>query len=675
MLRDYVSTKLNAAQIGDLLTMAGFELEGIETVEGDDVLDIKVVSNRGDGLSVYGLAREVLAKDPGSTPTELYEMAHRRFPLADEAQAEVKSKAAVEIETSDCLRYGCRVFADVPGGESPAWIQKRLRQAGMRPLGLLVDLTNYVMLEIGQPLHAFDLDKLDGAKIVVRKARAGEKLITLNGDQHVLNPDQMMVCDAARPVAAAGVMGGLDSEVGEGTSNVLLESANFLNTSVRRTRKQMNLSTEASYRFERSVDPELVIAGLNRVAMLLREAGAERCLVPGVIDVYPSPVRREQIRLRMSRTTRLLGMEISSSEARSYLERLGFDVSGEGEPFSVTPPTWRPDVVREDDLVEEVGRVHGYERIPDVLPHGATTLGGVFGRTALEDRLREALIRLGFVQTMSHDLRDRHPLDSPNLKAIGPRNPHSPETAWLRTSLLPSLADVARRNGGKDVHIFEIGAAFGEGPGGPFCARRLGMLSVGRVNPQDVPSPSAENADFWTIKGALSAALEAVGVEATFEPDDSDPRFHPTRVATVRTGGARLGFVGQIHPTVAEQCGLSEQMVMAALNLDLLEPAAKRFGYKAISRNPAVRRDLAFLISKSVAFSRIEGALSAACGEVLEKQWLFDVYEGQGVPAGSHSLAVAIQLRKIGGNFTDEEANQVRERAVQALESLGATMR
>lgn len=673
MLREFVETGLDAVQLGALLTMAGFELEGIEDVEGEPVLDIKVVSNRGDGLSVFGLAREVLAKDADARPTELYRRAVGRF--APVGAAPAPRGAHVSVETSDCTRYACSLYEAPPNGDSPEWLQKRMRQAGMRPISLLVDLTNYVMLELGQPLHAFDLDTLEGSAIVVRSAREGETLTTLNGDDHRLQHGQMMICDSVRPVAVAGVMGGQDTEVGPTTQRVLLESAHFVNTSVRRTRKQLGLSTEASYRFERSVDPEGVVAALHRFAELVGAVDGGKSMIPGVLDVYPHPLERQPIGLRMSRVVRLLGMPVSTEHARGYLERLGFAVRGDGEPFEVTPPTWRPDIVREDDLVEEVGRVHGYDKVPEELPAGKTTLGGVFGPERQAATLRQALVRLGLVQTMSHDLRDAHPLDSPNLQPIGPRNPHSPETAYLRTSLLPSLCDSAKRNGSKDVHLFEIGHVFAGGPEGPKQGTRLAVMSMGRIEPPEMLGASERASDFYAAKGWVEEALAALGLAATFEAGVADRRFHPTRSAVVLVSGEAVGLCGQIHPDAAAESGLPEAAVMAVIDLDKLPASAPRFGFHPISRNPAVRRDVAFLISKATPYASIESALAEACGAVLERQWLFDVYEGKGVPEGQHSLAVALQLRKHGANFTDEEANQVREKAVAALVSLGATLR
>lgn len=679
MLNDFVQTSLTAEEVGDLLTMATFELEGIEEVEGEPVLDIKVVSNRGDGLSVYGLAREVLAKDPNSQPTELYIAAQFRFKMNDEAAPEAASRTSVAIESPDCLRYGCRLFEGIANGDSPEWLQRRIRQCGLRPISLLVDLTNYVMIELGQPLHAFDFDKLAGHRIVVRKAREGEKLTTLNGDEHELQPNQLMICDAQKPVAVAGVMGGLETEVSESTATVLLESANFENISVRKTRKLLNLSTDASYRFERSVDPESVVAALNRFAQLLSQIQPDAKIVPGVVDEYPGKPTPRATTVRVSRAQKLLGMDVSVDDAKRYLERLGFGVSGNGEPFEVLIPTWRPDIVREIDLVEEIGRVHGFEKIPDVLPVGTTTQGGLSGITQFKERTRETMLRCGFHEMVSHALRDISPLDFSDEYRLTVRNPHSPDMAYLRDSVLPCLADAAKRNGAKDIHLFEIGQVFIKGEVQVDESPELGFLSIGALGEAHWHGNKPAEADFYSIKGVVESISRSLGIEVTFRPPKNpDRRFHPTRQSGVLVNNGKLwvGTIGQIHPDTAEQVGLPPNTFMGELDLTVFateqaaDPQLRQF-----SRNPAVRRDMSFAIAQSVAFSSVEDAIREACGDVLERLWLFDRYIGPGIPEGQHSLSVALQLRKLGENFTDEEANQVRDRAVAALSSLGATPR
>lgn len=671
MLRDFVETSLSAEQIGDLLTMAGFELEGIEVVGDEPVLDVKVVSNRGDGLSVMGLAREVLAKDPTAASTELFKRSASRFSAA---QLGTPVSTRVKVESAGCNRYACSIYEGVSNGPSPDWVQTRLTQAGMRPISLLVDLTNYVMLEQGQPLHAFDMEKLDGGRIVVRDAHPGETLTTLNGEEHHLQPNQVMICDVRRPIAAAGVMGGIETEVSASTTKCLIESANFVNSRVRKARKQLGLSTDASYRFERSVDPELVVAALGRFHELLRQAGSDA--VPTEFqDVYPSPPQVVHVELSTARASKLLGMEIHVDQAIRYLESLGFTVLPEADNLKVTVPTWRPDILREEDLIEELGRVHGYDRIPSVLPNGTTLLGGVTGFEAFVDAIRGQALRLGLVQTISHSLRDRHPLDEPQAESIGPRNPSAPDMAWLRSSLLPNLADCAVRNSGNALQLFEIGRTFRKGERGErieFAVLLNGLPT--RVEWQD---KSESRADFFTLKSILEAVFLSVGARAHFHPEPGDPRLHPTRSAAIDCGRSIVGTLGQIEPETAAAAGLPSECQLATVRLDLLYAAAQ-IGVtklKPVSRNPAVRRDIAVLIERTTSYAVLADAIASAVGDVLEKQWLFDVYAGANIPAGKHSLGIALQLRKLGANLTDEEANQLRERAVEAIVKLGGTTR
>lgn len=677
MLRDFVDTKLSAQEIGDLLTMAGFELEGIEPVGNDFVLDIKVMSNRGDGLSVFGLAREVLAKDGEAIATDLYKRAADRFsdqPIA--GSFEISGLA--EISSESCRRFSVRAFEGVDGTVvAPDWIRERLEASGVRSISLIVDLTNYVMLELGQPLHAFDRAKLNGGKLRVRHATPGEKLTTLNGIEHELS-GQMMICDGARPVGVPGVMGGLDTEVTDGTTSLLLESANFVNTVVRKTRKQLGLATEASYRFERSVDPDGVVAATQRFTELLL-AASPAVTVSNIIDLYPGSQSLPRVDLRVDRACMLLGLEFTPEQAHTYLERLGMNVTREGGTLSVVPPSWRPDIVREEDLVEELGRVHGYDRIPEWNPAGESLVGGSKGKELLKDKLREALYRAGLIQTISHSLRSEHPLDEP-CERVGPRNPGSPETSVLRSSLLPGLADAFRRNGAKDLHLFEVGKVFYKWKGEYNETFYAAWMMQGALVPIARQGETVPKVDFFAIKAVFESVCASLSIQGQFtiEPLGAgvDARYHPTRSAVIAIRGEHVGTIGQIHPDVAKDSGLEPDTFICELAWDwianAIDPALK---IKSISRNPATRRDIAILIDKSVAFTAIESKIAQAGGDLLEKHWLFDVFEGTGIPEGKHSLGIGFQLRKQGENFTDEEANQVRDRIVAELESLGATLR
>ncbi|MDI9639672.1 phenylalanine--tRNA ligase subunit beta [Kamptonema cortianum] len=671
MLRDFVDTALTAEQIGDLLTMTGFELEEITEVEGEKVFDVNIMANRGDGASVMGMAREVLAKDPSSKPTELFASLANGGENPDVGNRDIWGVISIDIQTPLCNRFACRAFHGLTNGESPDWLKQRLRQIGQRPISLLVDLTNYVMFETGQPLHAFDLDKLAGSRIVVREANAGEIFTTLDEVERKLSAGMVMICDADRAVGIGGVMGGLETEVSSTTTNCLLEAANFNHQSVRKTRTALGLHTEASYRFERYVDPQTVPTALNRFAQLLAECGGPKP-VGGIADVYPSPPEPLNLFIRPSRASLLLGMQVSQAQVKDYLGRLGFTViSEEEDKVHVQPPTWRNDVVREEDLVEEVGRIHGYELIPEELPIGSTPVGGTFDFYALVDDIREALLRAGFDQTISHSLRDVHPLDAPG-KRTKVRNPHSPEIAYLRNSTLPSLADAAIRNGSQNLHIFEIGQVHGQS-GERTC---LSILSQGHFEDKHWQQIDTSRADFFSVKGVLKRVAKSLMTELHVEPTSYDERLHPTRQAIVLWGGFQCGTLGQIHPLVAEKCDIPTDTVLAEIDLSALESLTRTsIHQKAISKNPAVRRDIAFTISKQVPFVKIKQAITAVCGDVLELMWLFDVYEGKGVPEGQHSLAIALQLRKLNENFTDEEANQVRDSVVKVLESLGAKLR
>jgi phenylalanyl-tRNA synthetase beta chain len=672
MLLDFVKTDLNADQAGDLLTMAGFELEDIEEVKGESVLNIKVMSNRGDGLSVCGLAREVLAKDEDVQQTDLYRRAVQRFGAAHGGA----NGFPVTIETDACARYACRVFTDLTRNPTPPWIQGRLEKAGMRPISLLVDLTNYVMLEMGQPLHAFDLDKLKGGQIIVRQARPAEKLKTLDDVERQLSEFMMVIADAERPVAIAGVMGGLETEVTASTKCMLLESANFLNTSVRKTRRSLGMSTEASYRFERSVDPDGVVAAINRFTELFVQSGGGTAN-EDVVDVYPRPLAQQSIRVRLGRSELLLGMPITNDQATRYLTRLGFAVTSASESsLEVTAPSWRPDIVREEDVIEELGRIHGYERIPERLPRGTTLLGGTSGYEAWEDRIRETVLRLGFTQTISHTLRDVSPLDDPNLDRIGPRGISDPEMMWLRSSSLTSLADASKRNGGKDLSLFELGQVFGSRGGKLVERTTLALLSQGSLMPEWWQGKVSNTTSFFTLKGAVQRLLSQRLEGLAFQASGADGRLHPTRQTEIHAAKGVIGLLGQIDPDVAEITGLPSDTILAEIDLTAAyESAIEEIQVRPISRNPAVRRDLAFLIDKSIPFEKVSGAVVDASGDILEDYWLFDVYEGKGVPEGKHSLAIALQLRKLGANLTDEEANQVREKVFAALGQFGATPR
>ncbi len=669
MLRDFVHTKLSPEELCDLLTMAGFEVEGTEEIEGDTVLEIKVCSNRGDGLSALGLAREILAKEPKSQPTTLYTNAVEGFIRGDEDDSsQLSVTLAVETELCDC--FGFRGFQGIKNGSSPDWIQQRLRQAGMRPISLLVDLTNYVMLEVGQPLHAYDLTKLRQRHIGVRSARRGELLKTLDGTERELQPNHMVIVDGEGPIGLAGIMGGENTEVDSTTSEVLLEAAHFNHQSIRSTRKQVGISTEASYRFERSVDPNLVTVALNRVAELVELSGQKEAILTGITKSFSSdkqPVARS-ISLNLNRARMLLGFEFETTEAIRALEKLGFQVSEKEGYHEVKVPSWRFDVELEEDLIEDIGRVLGYERIPEQMPDGVATVGGLFGQYKWHDGVIKKALMSGMDQAMTHSLVGESPLFDPHHNSVRVQNPASPETTFVRNSVLPGLAASVLRNAPSGKPFFELGPIFRKSADGYESLKSFGFLGFGPVEPPDRKQDSPKPIDFFWAK----SILESIFGELQFSAG-KDPRFHSHRQAKV--SGTVSGSLGQIHPKIADKMGLPIGTIMAEVDLVYGDWVERRVEYHPISRTPSIRRDIAISISKSVLFSDIEQVVRRAGGELLESLWLFDVYEGPGIDAGSHSLALAMTFRKHGATFTDDEANQVRDLIVAELGRLGAKQR
>ncbi len=672
MMRDFVATNLNEEQIGDLLTMTGFELEEIIEVNGEKVLDVNIMANRGDGASVLGMAREILAKDSSATPTELFKSAANRFPASDQGARDVWAKASATIETPNCTRFAFRIFENIENGESPDWLKDRLTKIGQRPISLLVDLTNYVMIEMGQPLHAYDLDKLPEGRIVVRNADEGETILTLDGNEHKLASDHLVICDSENPIGVAGVMGGEATECSSKTTRMLLEAAHFVNSAVRKTRKELGMFTEASYRFERHVDPDGVVAALNRFAQLYLEITGIKP-IGGVADLYPKKPEIQTVKVNVNRASELLGMAVSFEEAKAILTGLGFTISGQdGENLTVVPPTWRIDILREEDLVEEIGRVHGYDKIPEALPIGSTPVGGTHGFEALCERAHYAAINSGFDQVMSHSLRDLHALDAPTGR-IQVRNPHAPEIAHLRNSLLPGLAEAAVRNGGDNLHLFEWGRTHSDQGEKTFIA----FLSSGLFEGQTWLPKDQSKADFYSLKGTIEDLSKALGAKCELHASSpEDERLHPGRQAQILINGINCGIIGQIHPLTAEDVNLPPHAILAEIDLDSLKGLLQLENlFHPISRNPAATRDIAILVSQSVPYVEIESAIKKSGGENLEAFNLFDVYSGKGIDPGFHSLAIALQFRKIGGNFTDEEANVLRDQIVAELAKLGAKLR
>jgi phenylalanyl-tRNA synthetase beta chain len=631
-----------------------------------EVLELEITPNRPDCLGVYGVAREVHA----ATGAQL-----ARPPWEEDPGSRDSAAAGVEVvvEAPDlCPRFTARAFEDVRIGPSPSWLKARLTAAGMRPINNVVDVTNYAMLLTGQPLHAFDLDRIAGAKLVVRRARDGERVVTLDGQTRVLDADVCLIADADGPTSIAGVMGGTRSEVALDTTRVLLEVASWDGPNIHDTSLKLGLRSEASARFEKGLSVEQALEAQVVATRLMLELTGAR-LVPGTIDVGAVAPEALVIRLRDKRVVGLLGVNVTRSESALHLQRLGFETVERADGLDVTVPHWRRnDVTREVDLVEEVARLHGTdERLPATLPSRRGAVGVLSAAQRLRRRAEDALVGRGLLEivgwsfdTPARDDRLRLPPGDPRRRHVVIENPMSADQSVLRTTLLGSLLDVAGHNAarGQDVPgIFECGAVYrATGERLPHEQRALGALVPG---------------DVFAAKGYLEALLRALRVDATFATAPQ-PFLHPGRSAEVRAGETVVGWAGDVHPLVAGAWDLAD-VAAFEIDLDLVLDAVDAVAhYEDLTSFPALREDIAIVVDAGVPAATVLGCVRAAGGKLLAGAEVFDVYRGEQIAQGRTSLAIALTFRAKDRTLTDADVAPVRERIVARLaRDLGGELR
>jgi phenylalanyl-tRNA synthetase beta chain len=648
----------------------------------DQILEVSITPNRGDCLSVSGIAREVSALFGAPwTPPEI---------ALRETGPPVESLASVIIQDPDlCPRYAARVVRGVKIGPSPLWLRQRLQAHGIRAINCIVDVTNYVMLEQGQPLHAFDYDRLEGHRIVVRRARPGESFTTLDGQHHTLRGDMLLICDAARGVALAGIMGGLNSEITTDTTNVLIESAYFQPIGIRRTAKALGLGSESSYRFERGVDPEGVIRALDRAAQLMVELGKGE-LARGCLDVYPTPIRRQSIRLRVSKCVRFLGLALSQAEICRLLASIHLPVRTiDDDSLEVVPPPFRSDLTREVDLMEEVARLAGFDRIPSTLPYAQVTAAKPARTQTFRELAKEALVGLAFSETISFSFISRQASerlgilpDDRRFRHLPIRNPLTEEQAVLRTSLIPSMLETAARSQRQrklNVRLFELSKVFFPRGGEELPEERLnlcGLLS-GTRRPASWNDPS-EPVDFFDLKGVAEALLGRVGApEPRWSQTSAVPFLRPETAAEIHVAGAKVGVLGEVRAEVLEAFEVNGPVFILDLDFDLLEEkATDRKTFRPLPRFPEVNRDLAIVVSEDLVAQRVLDFLAEQRPEHAESVLLFDCYRGSQVGAGRKSLAFRITYRSPERSLTDEEVNEIHTRVTgKVLAAFEATLR
>ncbi len=663
-----------SAKTGDLIEQVlGFN---------DQILCLELTPNRPDCLSMIGVAHEIAALNgkkvtmPRLSPDEIDQALNQVF--------------KIRVEDPDlCPRYTARAVQGVEIGKSPLWMQLRLLKSGIRPINNVVDITNYVMWELGQPLHAFDMDLLKSNEILVRRAGRDELMVTLDGIERKLNPEVLVITDGKDPVALAGVMGGENTEIKDYTRAVLIEAASFNPTNIRRTARRYNLPSEASQRFEKGVNPEAVNWSQDRAALLISELAGGKVL-RGTIDQNAEPYRKTVIRINPDKINRVLGLVIPVNEVIDILTRLDFMLEQkDNNDLEVTVPLRRADVTMEEDIIEEVVRLYGYEKIPITLPRGELLGNMQTTDEKLQSLIRDILTAGGYYECINYSFinpanlaRLRLPEDDPRMRAIPVQNPFSEEQAVMRTTLLPGLLKVVQHNcSHRELNqlLFEIGAVF-EAERLPLNQMpsekmKLALAATGLLPEPNWLTPTRE-ADFFTIKGILEELFDRLQINNIRFVPGQLPFGHPARGALIDAEGIELGFLVQIHPEVAEAWEIDQPVTICEIDLSLLTEKANLVPrIVPLPRYPAAKRDLAVVVSREIPAEQLEKTIREAGRTLVSEVKLFDLYEGKQIPEGKRSMAYSITFRTEEKTLTDAEVNQALNKIEKALFDQGAVLR
>jgi len=648
----------------------------------DVIVEVSITPNRGDCLSILGIAREVSAvcKSPLRYPTV----------SVKERGPSIEGLSSVVLDDSvGCPRYSARIVQGVTIGPSPAWLREKVEAVGIRSINNIVDVTNFILMELGQPLHAFDFDRLREHRIVVRRASEGEKFRTLDGVERTLFADTLLICDGVGPVAVAGIMGGENSEITQETKRVLIESAYFDPLCIRRTGKKLGLRSESSYRFERGVDPNGVIRALDRAAQLMLEVGGGE-VATGRIDVYPTAHRAPELVLRVARTNRFLGTDLNLSEMVEVLQRIEMKVDVlDADRLRVTPPSFRPDITREVDLTEEIARLAGYDRVPVMSPVARVESAPIDPHLGARQDVKALLTGAGFFEVLTYSfisleslLKLRLAPEDPRLRPIHLMNPLSEEQGVMRTSLIPGLLQTAVHNFGRlneDLRIYELSKVFlpGEGSVLPAEPHHLAGVAAGKRTPHLLYG-GEEEIDYTDVKGAVEAVLELFNLEGIrYAAEDLPPYFDAGCAASVFCRERRLGSLGKIHPAVTEAFDFKKPVYLFDLDFDEIYAARNPFPmFRSLPRFPAVARDMALVVDENL---QVQDPLDfILCQEegLLEKIELFDIYRNPQIGPGKKSIGYRLVYRAADRSLTDEEVNVVHNGLVaKVLDVFHAVLR
>ena len=686
-LKEFVEFDLSPQELCRVLTMAGLETtpllsppsQGRELGGGDDdhVIEADLTPNRSDCHSVIGIAREVSALTGG------------RFKYPDisvkESDGDINSLISVAVEDPQlCPRYTARIIRDVKIKPSPSWLEKKIIAVGIRPINNIVDVTNYILWEMGQPLHAFDYECIKGKKIIVRNAYKNESLTTLDEKKHNLSEDSLVISDSERAVALAGVMGGGNSGVTQATRDILLESAYFNPISIRRTSRRYGIFTDSSYRFERGVDNEGVVAALDRAANLIAELSKGK-VVKGRIDCYPKKISYPQIDLRISRTNKILGISLNREQILNILNRLMFTTKViDDDRVRVNVPSFRKDIEREIDLIEEVARLHGYEKISKTIPSSKVSVSTLTRNQVFEKEIRNILISLGLTEVINYSFIDEKYFDAINIpqndplrKTIKLRNPLSQNWSVMRTTLLPGIINTSVFNinrGIYDVGIFEIGKIFIPDERLPLEKMMIGCTVTEKVEKKIWGKGER---DFYYLKGLVESLLGRLNIhDIEFFPINL-PFIHPQKGACVKINDEDIGYLGELSPAVAEGFDLKDKLYVFELSLDkILDNAVTERKYTHLPKYPSIYRDIAIVLNSNIKSDNVYRIIRDTDNSILKEIILFDYYEGKQIPAGKKSLAYSVVYRSDDRTLTDEDVNPVHEKIVANLrDKVGAELR
>ena len=633
----------------------------------DTVFEYEITNNRVDCYSIIGIAREAAAtfRKPFTPPV-----------VTETGNAEdINDYVKVDVEATDlCSRYTARLVKNIKLAPSPKWMQLRLASAGIRPINNIVDITNYVMEEYGQPMHAYDYDTLAGGKIVVRRAKDGEKFMTLDGQERTLDSDMLMICDGEKAVGLAGIMGGENSKITDDVKTMLFEAATFDGTNIRKATKRLGLRTDASGKFEKGLDPENALAAMNRACQLIEELGAGE-IVGGVVDVYPNKKERVRVPFEPERINALLGTNVSVEEMLGYFKMLELDYDEAKQELII--PTFRQDLLRTADIAEEVARFFGYANIPTTLPHGASTMGKISFKQRVEDVAGEIAQFCGFSQAMTYSFESPKVFDKLKLaadaeerKTVVISNPLGEDFSIMRTlplnGMLNSLAtNYNRRN--KDVKLYELAKVYVPVEGEDLPDERV-QFTLGFYG----------DGDFFTMKGVVEEFLEKIGMSARpeYDPEAGKTFLHPGRQAEILYKDTVIGYLGEVHPDVADTYGLGERTYIAVLDLpEILPFASFDRKYEGIAKFPAVTRDISMVMPKTVLVGEVEKIIEKRGGKLLEKYNLFDIYEGAQIKEGFKSVAYTISFRAKDRTLEDKDIQPIMEKILGDLSGMGIELR